>query len=188
MEPRTDTLRREIEHTRADMGETIEAIGDRLSPTRVLERRKLKTRDAVSSLRERVMGTAEDVQHGVASFAHDAGDSIEHAPEMVKARTQGAPLVAGAIAAGTGFLIAAMFPASDAERRASASIMDAVEPARQEVVEGAKAVAEHLKEPIAAAAADLQQTVKDGAGEVAATAREATQGASPTPPPPNLIG
>jgi len=35
-----DELRRNIETTRENLGETVEAIGDRVSPGRMIERRK----------------------------------------------------------------------------------------------------------------------------------------------------
>ena len=51
-----EELRREIEQTRMGMSENLDAIGDRVSPGRIVERRTNRVRNSVTSLRERVMG------------------------------------------------------------------------------------------------------------------------------------
>jgi hypothetical protein len=54
----TQELRGDIEHTREDLGETLDAIGERVSPGRIVQRRKARVRHAFSSARESVMGRA----------------------------------------------------------------------------------------------------------------------------------
>jgi hypothetical protein len=48
-----EELKQDIESTRADLGETLDAIGDRVSPGRVIERRKNRTRQRLTGLRDR---------------------------------------------------------------------------------------------------------------------------------------
>ncbi|MCU1497065.1 MAG: hypothetical protein JWM47_1018, partial [Acidimicrobiales bacterium] len=57
MAERTEELRREIEYTREHMGSTLDAIGDRVSPGRVVERRWNRVRQSTSRLGQTVMGT-----------------------------------------------------------------------------------------------------------------------------------
>ena len=52
-----DQLRKQAEADRARMGETLEAIGDRLSPDRMMERRKAAVKYRFRRIRESVMGS-----------------------------------------------------------------------------------------------------------------------------------
>ena len=63
----TEELKRDIEHTRADMSGTLDAIEDRVSPGRMIQRRKNRITGSVHALRERVMGAASEMEHGVAA-------------------------------------------------------------------------------------------------------------------------
>ena len=169
----TEELKRDIEHTRADMSGTLDAIEDRVSPSRMIQRRKNRMADSVHALRERVMGTASDVEHGVAAAAGEVTGTIKEAPQAVVRGTEGAPMVAGAITFGLGFLVAVAFPSTDAERQASTKVADKLEPAKQELMDSAKEVAENLKEPAKQAAQEVKDAASESAGAVSSTAREA---------------
>ena len=94
-----DELKQDIARTCDDLSETLDAIGDRVSPGRIIERRKNRMTVGVRSALDRVMGTA-----------HDAAGAVRDAPSSVGASAQGAPLVAGTLAFAAGFLIAVAFP------------------------------------------------------------------------------
>jgi hypothetical protein len=94
-------------------------------------------------------------------------------PGAVRDQTQGAPVVAGAIAFGVGFLIAAAFPPSQAEREAGAKVMEKVEPLKTELASTGKELAEHLKEPAMDAANQVKDAAKDSAQSVTETAKSA---------------
>ena len=96
-----EQLKEQIAGTRDDLSETLDAIGDRVSPGRVIERRKNRMSAGVRSALDRVMGTA-----------HDAADAVRDTPSTVGSSTQGAPLVAGGIAFAAGFLLAVALPPS----------------------------------------------------------------------------
>ena len=49
-----DELRRDIERTRVDLGGTLDAIGDRVSPSRMVERRTNRMRETVRSIHRRI--------------------------------------------------------------------------------------------------------------------------------------
>jgi hypothetical protein len=168
----TEELKRDIEHTRADMSGTLDAIEDRVSPSRMIQRRKNRVSESVHAIRERVMGAASDMEHGIATAAGDVTGTIKDAPHAVASRAEGAPMVAGAITFGLGFLVAVAFPSTRTEREASTTIADKLEPAKQELVDSAKEVAENLKEPARQAAQEVKDAASESASAVSSTARE----------------
>ena len=112
-----DELRQDIEQTRDGLSDTLDAIGDRVSPGRMIERRKNRAVQGIQSLRDRVMGSASDATDSVSDATGSAVDTIKDAPDAVRHQTQGSPVAAGAIAFGVGFLIAAIFPPSQPEQQ-----------------------------------------------------------------------
>ena len=165
-------LRREIETTRGELGETLDAIGDRVSPGRMIERRKDRMSEGVRLVRDRVMGTAEQAGHAAGDVAGDAMDTVRSAPDAARRQTQGNPLAAGAVAFGVGVLLASVFPASDTEKRAAEELMDKAEPLKQGVIEAGKEVAEHMKEPTR----DAMEHLKDTAVESKESVQDVAQG------------
>jgi len=164
-------LRREIETTRGELGETLDAIGDRVSPGRMIERRRNRMAEGLRLVRDRVMGTAEQVGHTAGDLTGDAMDTLKNAPEAARQQTQGNPLAAGAVAFGFGVLLASLFPASEAEKRAAEQLMDKAAPLKQGVIDAGKEVAEHMKEPARDAMDHLKDTAldsKESVQEVAA--------------------
>ena len=123
-----EALRDEIAGTRQDMSDTLEAIGDHVSPGRIIERRKNRVANSVQQLRERVMGSASDTASSISDATGSVADSARQAPQAVAERTQGSPLVMGAVAFGLGFVAAAVFPASRPEKEATGQLMAKAEP------------------------------------------------------------
>lgn len=169
----TDELRRDIEDTRADMSYTVDAIEDRIRPGRVIQRQRNRMSQGWHDMRERVMGSASELQDSMSQTAGEATDTIKDAPDAMMRQTQGSPMVAGAMAFGLGFLVAVAFPSTDAERQASDRLADKVEPAKQQLVESAKEVADNLKEPAKQAAQEVKDTAREGASDVTSTAKQA---------------
>jgi hypothetical protein len=181
-----EELRRDIERTREGLGETLDAIGDRVSPGRIVERRKNKVTYGMRSVRERVMGTVSDTGHSITdtmhSTVHSVGDtasgavgSVKEMPGAMRQQAQGAPALAGALAFGVGFLIAAAFPPTQAERQAGAMVMDKVEPLKEGLASTGKEMAEHLKQPAMDAANQVKDVAMDSAQSVTETAKGAAQ-------------
>jgi gas vesicle protein len=175
-----EDLKRDIERTRDDLGGTLDAIGDRVSPGRIVERKKNRLTHGVRSLKDRVMGTAGDASHAVSDRVHAMGDTagtaagqVKDMPETVRHQTQGAPLIAGGLAFGVGFLVAAAFPATRTERQAGSTVLDQVEPLKAELTSSGKELAEHLKTPAMQAASEVKEAAKDAAQSVTGTAKTA---------------
>lgn len=171
----TYELRRDIEQTRADLGETLDAIGDRVSPGRMIERRKNRMSSGIRSVKDRVMGTVEHAQGQLGDMASSGTDTLKETPQMVRDEARGAPLIAGAIAFGVGFLVAAAAPASQREEDASVMLAEKIEPLKDELSSAAHEVVEHMKEPAQQAMDEVKSTASDEAQRVAAVAQDATR-------------
>jgi len=190
-----EELRRDIEETRYGLTDTLDAIGDRVSPGRVIGRRKNRTVQGIQSLRDRVMGSIDGARDSVAGVGHSVSDTtgdavgnavetVKGTPDTVRQHTHGSPLAAGAIAFGVGFLVAAAFPASQPEQRAAEGLMDNAEPLKDELTNVGNDVAGTLKdvakeaiEEVKATAADskdaLTETVKSSVESTKATTKDA---------------
>jgi hypothetical protein len=80
-DPETERIREEIEGTRAEMSETIDAIQERLSPDRVVEQVKEQVRESVqqiahdarASIREATVGRVEHMVTEAREKAEDVG-------------------------------------------------------------------------------------------------------------------
>ena len=186
-------VRSEIEGTRQDMSETIDAIADRTSPGRIIQRRRQRVSDGWRSVRERVMGRAQntdgsagDAAEGVGGTARDAAGSVvegaRRAPDKVIEQTQGNPIAAGLIAFGGGLLVASLIPPSEAEQRVAGQVVEKAQPVRdelqragQEVVEDLRSTAEQgaeqVKQRATEAAGSVQEDVRASAGNVTEEAR-----------------
>jgi gas vesicle protein len=190
-------VRRDIERIRAELDETLDALGDHVRPARIAERRTRRLRHGFTSIRERVMGSAssavstagdgiQDAQSQVAGAAGDVVDRAREAPQWVAQETRGNPLVAGMVSFGIGLLLGSLAPATDAERHAVDAMSDQLEPVREQALEAAQSVrqeateaardaAEHIKDDVRGAAQDVQSTAQESAGAVKEHARESGQ-------------
>lgn len=180
----TTGLTNDIQRTRTDLSETLDAIGDRVSPGRMVERRKNRMASGMRAMRDRVMGAVEDVGFTASETGHAAtnraGEMAEGAvekvksmPDTVRQQSEGNPLMAGAIAFGAGFLLASAFPASRTERRAASQLMEKAEPIKQELTQAAGELAQDMREPAREAMERVKEAATEGVQTVAGTAKEA---------------
>jgi gas vesicle protein len=170
-------VRSEIEGTRQDMSETIDAIADRTSPGRIMRRRTERMGDRWRSVRERIMGRAEETAgsatgtaQSTAATAHDtAGTVVERAreaPDNVLQQTQGNPLAAGLIAFGGGLLLASLIPPSETEQRVAGEVVDKAQPMRDELQRAGQDVADDLRSTAQEGAEQLKQRAAEAVGTV----------------------
>ncbi len=178
-----EEIRREIEQTRANLGETLHDIEDRVSPSRIKERRTEAVKSRWRNVKESVMGTTDDVRYqadqkrqqvggaasGAASQLSDAAsgavDTVKSAPDQAMSRARGNPLAAGLVAFGGGLLLASLLPATEREQEAASTLKDRyAEPVKQQLQE----VGQQAKE-------GLQGTAQQAVQEVKSTAQEAVQ-------------
>jgi len=163
-----DDLRRDIERTRVELGQDVDALADKVTPSKIAERQTRKVRRAMTSVKDRVMGVASDVTESTHDAIEHAGDALADAPQKVVSGTRGNPIAVGLIAFGVGWLAASLIPASNVERRAADQAKDAAAPLLDEVKDVAAETADHLREP----AKNAVDAVKDRATEAVDTVRE----------------
>lgn len=186
-----DEIRRNIEQTRNDLSDNVNALSEKVTPSRIVDRRVQAAKSGMSSLRDRVMGssaeddgpgTVQNAKESVSDAASHVGDLASSAPDAVRQRTQGNPLAAGLIAFGVGWLLSSALPASEVEQRAAGQLKDSVQPLTEHVQQTAKDVAQNLQEPaqqaldeVKSAAGDATATVKDHAQSEAGDVKEHAQ-------------
>jgi len=185
-----DQIRQEIEQTRADLSDDVNALTYKVSPGRVVGQRVDRAKGVVRGARERVMGTASDVTSStgdrLSSAASTVGDKAGAAPQMVREKTQGSPLAVGMIAFGAGVVISALLPATRAEQRMAGQVKDTIsehsEELKQQATQIGQEVKEHLREPaqqavdsVKSSASDAAQTVKEQGRSSAQDVRDQAQ-------------
>lgn len=168
-----EELRVEIEAQRIELGNDLGRLEDHVRPRRMVERRVGRMRSGVSSVRDRVMGAAGDVQDRAGDALHEGMEGVHHAPEMVKHRTQGSPLTAGLVAFGAGLVVAAALPPTRMEVHAAERLEPALQPVKDEMAQMGSEVADEVK----ASGSDAVSSLKERADE----ARQNVMDAAPTP-------
>lgn len=180
-----DEIRAEIERTRYELGQDVDALAEKVSPTKAVSRQTNRVKDGLVNVKENIMGSPDhhtsgpsmgDRAHGIADdardYAHQAGDRVsewaddaqhamQQAPAQLRGRTAGNPLAAGLIAFGAGLLASSLIPASRVEQRAAEGLKEQAAP----LVDEAKQVAQQLREDIEPAARDAAESVKESASE-----------------------
>jgi ElaB/YqjD/DUF883 family membrane-anchored ribosome-binding protein len=71
-----EQIRREIEHTQGRLSGDVDALSEKVTPGRIVERRVNRARGAVAGLKDRVMGSDPDPSYAVTGRvnpAHDRG-------------------------------------------------------------------------------------------------------------------
>ncbi|AMM31102.1 hypothetical protein SA2016_0405 [Sinomonas atrocyanea] len=176
MSQNPEEVRQNIEQTRARLGYDVDAVADKVTPSHIAHRQTEKIKGAMTDMKDRVMGTAEDARASTRDTVHGAGDTVGHAQEGVVRKTRGNPLAAGLIAFGAGLLVSSLVPASEKEQELADTLKDKAQPLTEQVTGAAREVADHLKAPAQEAVASVKGTAADGAQNVKEEAQ--TQGDS----------
>lgn len=195
--PSADELRAQIDRQRSELGRDLEVLGDRVSPGRMVERRRAAMRQGVQGVRDRLMGVADSATSRIGDTASSVsgtaggtmeavGDRLGHAGQSARDTTQGAPLAVGLVAFGAGAIMAALLPTSDRERRMAQQAQPALERAAEEAgkvarqeMDELRPMAEEAVEEVKSSAQDATKQVKERATgateEVRGTAKGATE-------------
>jgi ElaB/YqjD/DUF883 family membrane-anchored ribosome-binding protein len=175
----------DIEATRADLTRNIDELSDKVSPQRVVERRKEAARNSLSSVRDKIMGSA-DTSKGhdsagsrMSGSASDAAASVKGSAQSavgtLESTTAGNPLVAGAVAFGAGMLIGALLPASEKEQQAAARLVDSAKEHGQPLIDEAKSVGQEIGQDLGNSASEAAEKVKSQAQDSAETVKSEGQ-------------
>jgi hypothetical protein len=181
-----EQVRADIERTREDLGQDLDAIGNKISPRQAVRRRTDRVRSKLTIMRERVMGSAEsatstvssegssvagsvrdaasDVASSVADAASGAADTVRHAPDVVKRQTEGNPMAVGLIAFGLGALAGTLLPSTQTEESMAPQLRErVVEPMKETASQVAHEVGQDLRGNAGEAAERVKQTAQQGA-------------------------
>jgi hypothetical protein len=162
-----NAIRSDIERTRVELGQDVDALADKVNPGKAVHRQTDKVKGAFRRAKDRIMGSAHDAADSTQEAMHSAGDAVGHAPQRVATATRGNPIAAGLIVLGAAWLVSSLIPASRPEREVAEKAKDAAAPLVDEVKNVAQEAAENLK-PEAQGAVD---SVKERAGEAVQTVK-----------------
>jgi gas vesicle protein len=161
-----EQIRREIERTRLELSDNVNALGDKVNPGSIAKRQVGRVRGAATSVKEAVMGSAADAADTGQQVATTMGDAVTNAPNAVARKAQGSPIAAGLIAFGAGLLVSSILPASRVEQQAAEKVKDTAQPMVDDLTDTAKEVAGNLKEPAQQALEEVKSTATDAAATV----------------------
>ena len=169
-----EVIRRDIESTRADLSRDVDALTEKVTPSRVVERRVERAKGRFGSLKDKVMGSGGSHSSGgvlssagdrASSVASTVGDTATSAPSTAVQKTQGNPLAAGLIAFGVGWLASSLLPATEKEQQAASTVKD-------QVSEHSETLSQPLKEAAGGAKENLQGPAQDAVQSVKSTATD----------------
>ncbi len=175
-----EVIRRNIDATRADLSRDVDALTEKVSPARVMERKVDRAKDAVGSVKERVMGSSNDPSDDGAlgtatdkasSLASGIGGAASQTPSAAKRRAQGNPFAAGLIAFGVGWLASSLLPASQKEQDAATAVKDKVSEHSDTLTAPLKDAAAEAKDNLTGPAQDAVQALKATATDAVGTVK-----------------
>jgi len=179
-----EELRGQLVYQRAEISRDLDAIGDRVSPHRMMERRQAAVRRRFGDIKERVMGSTESsidvVRDAGASAATALTDSASSVVHGTRNAAEGNPLAMGLIAFGAGLVAATVFPATRTERDIAERAQPALEKAASEAGPAARHVVEELKPAAQEAVADLRDSAMEAASSVKQQAADAASETLPS--------
>ena len=189
-----EVIRRQIEDTRRELSYDVDALNEKVNPARVVDRRVTAAKGRLTSVKEKVMGSAQDTTataQGMASnaagsvqsaassaadtvqdTASSAANAVQQAPDAIVRQTQGNPMAAGLIAFGVGWLVSSLMPASQKEKQLAQQAESAVREHKDALLEPAKQAAQEIGEQLKPAAQDAVESVKSTAQDAASTVTE----------------
>jgi len=164
------TTPEDIEATRANLSRDIDELTDKVSPGRVMDRQKEAAKGRLSSVKDKVMGSASSATSSVGSGGSSVKETASGAAGSVSATTQGNPLAAGLVAFGAGLLVSALIPASEKEAQVAGRAVDAAKEHGQPVLDEARSVGQEMgrsvKESATQAADEVKATAQDSISTV----------------------
>jgi hypothetical protein len=194
-----DVIRRQIEDTRRELSYDVDALNEKVNPSRVMDRRVSAAKGRMSRMKDKVMGSAQDTgysaQHmaanatgSVQDMASSAGNSVQdmastaagavqQAPQTLTRQAQGNPLAAGLIAFGVGWLVSSLMPVSEKEKQLAQQAEAAVREHKDTLLEPAKQAGQEMAEQLKPAAQQAVEEVKSTAQDAASTVKDEGQSA-----------
>jgi gas vesicle protein len=158
-----DAIRREIEETRERMGETVDALGYKAD---VPSRTKEKVTGTVSSVKDRIVGAADNVNEATPSTG-DVKQAARQGASVAQENPLG--LAVGSIA--VGFLAGMLIPSTRVENEKigpmADQVKDQVKQTGQDALEHGKQVAQEVASTAQDSVQQVTQDVKESAQQSA---------------------
>jgi len=174
----TEQLRRDIEQTRRELTYDADALTEKVSPGRIVDRRVTKAKGAFGNVRDKVMGSASNTASSGQSAVSSLGDSTTDLAHSARARAEGNPLAAGLIAFGVGWLVSALIPASSREQEAAGQLVESVKEHSGPVKQELSGMASEVKDNMTGSAQDAALNVQVKASDAAQAVKEHSQSAA----------
>jgi len=157
-------IRQDIEQTRGQMGDTVEALGYKADvPGRA--------RNKVQSMKDKVTGTAHDATQRVSGATPDSGD-MKQGARQAAGMAQENPLGLAIGATAVGFIAGLMVPATRVENEKIGPVADQIKDKARET--GQEAL-EHGKEVVQQTAESAKETAREASQEHAEEMRGSVQ-------------
>ncbi|MBV9381925.1 MAG: DUF3618 domain-containing protein [Streptosporangiaceae bacterium] len=196
-----DQIRADIEQTQRELSADVDALTEKVSPPRIMERRVRRTRTAITNVKDRIMGSTAERTSSMGGTVSSAGssakdtlasaassvtgtassavssvtDTASSAPDMARRRTQGNPLAAGLIAFGAGWLLSSLLPATEPEQQVASQIKDLAtekgRPVAQQLGQAGQQAVQELRESAQQRVQSVKETASGAASTVAEEAR-----------------
>jgi Protein of unknown function (DUF3618) len=159
-----DRIRAEIEQTRAEMSETVDALGYKADV-------KTRSKEKIMGVKDRIVGAGESATSAVSDRTPDSAE-VKYKARRAKSVAQENPLglAVGSVAAG--FLAGMLIPSTRVEDEKIGPIADDV---KDKVRETGQEALEHGKQVAQEAAQSAQQTAKESGQEHAQQVKDSAQ-------------
>ena len=196
-----EQIRREIERTQANLGQHVDALTEKVTPGKIVERRVDRARDAATRLRDRVMGSnpvqvSSHAAGGVRSATSDATDRVSSTASAAASTAQdAASTAAGAVQDAASTAAGAVQEAPQALRRQTRGnplaagliafgagwLVSSLLPAsrrEQELADQAKQVAQERVQPVAQqVVGEVKENLRDPAQQAVESVKSTAQDA-----------
>jgi hypothetical protein len=192
-----EQIRAEIEQTQATLGQDVDALTEKVTPSKIVGRRVGRVRSTMGQWKDTVMGAtpagsgalgtvsqaAQSASGTAATNVSEAASSgmqaVQEAPQAIRRQAQGNPLAAGLIAFGAGWLVSSLLPPSRREQQLADQAKDKIQqvgqPIAQTVGQAASEVKENLREPAQQAAESVRSAATEAGRTVADEGRVAAE-------------
>ena len=182
-----DRIRAEIEQTRAEMSETVDALGYKADvksrAKENLQGKKESAKESMLGVKDRIVGAGDSVTSSVSDRTPDSGE-VKHKARKAASVAQENPLGLAIGSVAVGFIAGMLIPSTRVEDDKLGAVADdvkaKVKDTGQEALEHGKQVAQDAVETAKESGQEHAQQVKDSAQQ---STQDAGSSATPTGQP-----
>jgi gas vesicle protein len=173
-----DQLKSEIDATREDLTNNVNALADKVSPARITRRRLQAVKETATGVKDKVVGGASSASSGVTGTASSVASTASDAPGQLAQTARGNPLPAALLALGAGAVVANLLPSTTGERRIAETMNDNGVDLLDTLKQAATQSGQQLKGQLTPQAQQALSAVKDRAGQAVEETKQQAESAS----------